>query len=746
MRRLGLRLAVVLLFLGTALGMFAWMMPFISSLSIGNDYLIFSPGAEIDMMWSVWKGTFPLYMPGYASGHSTASMTMGQLYHPIPWLSVVMPGYWSGHALQWNSFFRLLSLGGAQLALFKLLRRLKVTPVAAFVATFPVAYNLRMLDSFRYGASIDSYIGMLYVAAAGGFVFLDHRRKRPVALLGFATYLIAVSGHPQWAFLGLLISGVFTLLFPWTAGAINPDLPRLERRWIARFIQRITVGFATGLLLAAPYLLTFYFEYFKTNHSRAENDYTWTLGWGDSFRGEVANFMFPLHADVHGAFAGCALFLVAALFPLAAFVKKPPRILWVFYSIGTIAFLYALGKETWVHPFMVKHLPLFGAFRVPGRIVIWIPLTTLPIFAWLFRPNNRAPLFAAAAGAVMIVGSNWLWTKNTLPDTEYFSPHKIQKHLISPQMDSVILLLSLLTVVALAGAARFRRPSRPLFALAGAFAVLTAWLAIYSGTWKQKNPMMQTFAQVEKARTASVLAHSDPGFGMEMRTVTEYLAHKLKPERQLGTIAHRVERLDSEPEILKRLQEKGASVPLPLFIDRPVATLSPETTGNHDDVKLVYNTSNRFVFDVVAAQDGYFVLGTPALPGFRATLDGVPVEIAKASALFPAILLPRGAHRVEFRFISWPFFIGVSLCFVTVWTWIFFAVKRRRKLVAALALITAAALGGLLYLSLYHGPSFGTKFQWQGQVEARTSSLQVSGVKRTERRNSTAKDAGNAKV
>ena len=701
--------------------MFAWMFPFISPLSIGNDYLIFSPGAEIDMMWSVWKGTFPLYMPGYASGHSTGSMTMGQLYHPVPWLSSLMPGYWSGHALQWNSVFRLLSLGGAHLALFKLCRRLRVDPLPAFLLTFPVVYNLRMLDSFRYGASIDSYIGMLFVAAAGGFVFLDHRSKAPVALLGFSTYLVAVSGHPQWAFLGLLISGIFTLLFPWTARAVNPALPRLEWSWFGRFVKRISVGFGTGLLLASPYLLTFYFEYFKTNHSRAENDYTWTLGWGDSFRGQISNFMFPLHADVHGAFAGSAFFLVAAMFPLAAFVKKPPRILWVFYGIAVVTFLYALGKETWVHHFMVTHLPLFGAFRVPGRIVIWIPLTILPLFAWMLRRENRPALFAAATGALVLFAANWLWTTNTLPDVEYFTPHKILGRNIPRFMDSLILTLSLVTALLLAGAARYRRAFRPLLVLSGGFMILTTWLCVFNGTWRQKSPAMLTFEQVAASRKASVSAHSDPGYGMEMRTVTEYKSHKLKPERQLGTIAHRVERLDSEAEVLKRMTDKGIRLPLPLYIDSDVAPLSPEATGDHDEVKLVYNTSNRFIFDVVAARDGYFVLGVPALPGFRSKVDGVATEIARANALFPAIFIAKGTHRVEFRFISWPFFIGVSLCFLTVWTWIFFSVRRRRWLVAGSALVSAAALGGILYFSLYHGPSFETKYQWQGQLEGKSA-------------------------
>jgi len=76
----------------------------------------------------------------------------------------------------------------------------------------------------------------------------------------------------------------------------------------------------------------------------------------------------------------------------------------------------------------------------------------------------------------------------------------------------------------------------------------------------------------------------------------------------------------------------------------------------------------------------------PALPGFRSKVDGVATEIAKANALFPAIFVAKGTHHVEFRFISWPFFIGVTLCFLTVWTWIFFSVRRRRWLVSLSAL------------------------------------------------------------
>lgn len=251
--------------------------------------------------------------------------------------------------------------------------------------------------------------------------------------------------------------------------------------------------------------------------------------------------------------------------------------------------------------------------------------------------------------------------------------------------------------------------------------ISTTWLCILQGTWRQRAARTQTFSEVANDRKVSVAAHANPGYGMELRSVTEYRSHDLDPARSLGTIAHRAARLDPESEILDLLQKRGARAPLPLLINRPVAELSPLTSGDHDDVTLVYNTSNRLVFDVVAARDGYFVLGLPALPGFRSTVDGASTEVVTANALYPATFISRGAHRVELRFVSWPFVTGVILGFLAVWSWIFFSVRRRRGLVVLAALVSAAALGGLLDVWLFHGASFETAYRWQGQVETAPS-------------------------
>jgi len=657
-------------------------------------------------------------MPGFAGGHSTAAMTLGQLYHPLPWISSIMPGYWTGLSLEWSTAFRLLSLGLAQLALFKLCRRLHLSPLLAFLVTFPVVYNLRMLDSFRYGASLESYVAMLLIVAAAGFVFLDSRAKRPVVFLGFSTYLLVVSGHPQWAYFGLTIAGLFALLFPWTAAALDLGCPRPEWTQLRRFTGRLTLGFGTGLLLASPYLLTFYFEFFKLNQSRTNSDYAWTLGYVDSMRGEFSNFLWPLHADVDGAFGGSALFLLAALFPLAALVQRPPRVLWILYGIGVVAYLFALGNETWIHPFMVQHLPLFGAFRVPGRLVLWIPLPALCVLAWMLRRSNRAALVAAGLGALVLFASNWLWTTSGLPLTETYSPHKILGSGIPAYVDPLILYLSGATLLLVTAGGRFRRFPRLLLLLSAGCMIVTTWFCLLNGTWRQKKPTMTTFQQLTNNHKTSVASRANAGDGMEMGAVTEYVTYQLPLDRGLGTIAHRVERLGPASEVIRRLREK-AETPI-LFINRPVVPLSTESIADHDEVKLVHNTSNRFVFDVVTGSDGYFVLGLPWVPGFSGEVDGVSADLALADALFPAVFVPRGKHQVDIRFVSRPFLAGVALCFVTTWAWIF-ASFTRRWLLLALAVLSAAALGLLLDFAVLKGPSFGTSYTWQSQVEPATN-------------------------
>ena len=713
--RIGRWAAGTALFLLLPFALLAWLLPFVSSQTIGNDYSIFALLAQMDMMWSVWRGTFPLYMPGFAGGHSTAAMTLGQLYHPISWVASLMPGYSSGLALEWNSFFRLLSLGLVHLVLFHTCRRLALGRLAAFLCTFPVVYNLRTLDSFRYAAALEAYTGMLLVVATGILVLLDERAKGRVVLLALSTYLTVVSGHPQWAFLGMAGSMLFLGLLPWLARAIHPGLPSLGRDRCIRYYRRIGIGLGSGALLSAPYGLTFFFEFFRTNQARAGNtEYAWTLGYADSLRGELANFLLPLHADVHGAFGGSALFLVAAMLPLVFVVRRPPVALLTVYAVGLLALLFSAGSELPVHGYLTRHVPLFKSFRTPGRILLWIPIVAFAILAWLLRPSNRRALGVAGAGAFLAFVLAKSWTVSMLPKTESFSPHQILADVIPSYYDQLILNLSGATTLCLVLAALWGRRRRLCLAVSLACALLTTWLCLSVGTWRQAKSPTYSFDNIVEDRTSSPLAHAagGEGFGLEMRSVAEYRSRGLKPERALGVILHQASPTPSEGEVLQQLWEHRPSPPV--FIDGPLEPRSDKPASDYDTVSLVHNTSNRFRFNVVAARDGYFVLGLPLLPGFVCRIDGSFAKVVRADVLYPSVFVPHGFHVVDFYFVSWPFVLGAGIAFAALWVLTYWAVARKRRAwVTRGMLLASLPLAVLLWVFLYAGPSFNTSYFWQ---------------------------------
>jgi len=95
-----------------------WFVPFLSNLSIGNDYQDYGIKEQMELLFSIKTGSFPLFAPGYAMGQSSIALTWSQIFHPIAYLSYIMPGYWSGKALHWHTFYKILSLGLTHLVLF----------------------------------------------------------------------------------------------------------------------------------------------------------------------------------------------------------------------------------------------------------------------------------------------------------------------------------------------------------------------------------------------------------------------------------------------------------------------------------------------------------------------------------------------------------------------------------------------------------------------------------------------------
>ncbi|MFO0612722.1 MAG: YfhO family protein [Polyangiaceae bacterium] len=721
-------------FLAIPFAMFVWMIPFFGPKMLGNDYPIWSPNAQLDLMWSVHHQTFPLYIPGFAVGHSQAALTLGQLFHPTAWIAMSMPGYWDGKAHDWNTALHLLSLGIAHALVYKLCRRLSLSRFVSFSATFPAIYNLRMLDALRYNSSIDAYTGMIMLSAACGFAYLDGltlqsspgAARAPLlksrAFIAITSYLLIVSSNPQWAYIGAVAAGCFAVGFPWIARALWKDAPRPSLAGIWGYLKSLAIGIGSGVALATPYLLTFYFEVLKTNHYRAESTYMWTLSYGDTYPGVLANFLMPFHADTHGAFGGSAFVLTAAVFPLAILAgTRPPKVLWYLWGLLLVAFMFATGDrgtdEGAVHHWVVTHVPGFAVFRVPGRIVMMIPALAWPIWAWLLSPPNRRALLAVAIGGLMVWGAKWLWLATGVPPGEYTSPNAILKAKFPKTLDKNVLYSAGLTFLLLAIGGAYKRAARFVLPVGMVFVILSTWLCLKYGTWVQKPVPSRTDKEMTDFRKTSASARDTAGEGMEVRGVTEYTKRKIPTARPIGSILHKAKLLEDEAALWTALTKARETT---LFLDKPLAEPGPDTAGRTDEVKLVYNTSNRFDFDVFAAKDGYFLLGVPYIEGFEARVDGVKVPIATANMIYPAIFVSAGAHRVEFKFVSKPFFAGLAIAFLTVWAWIVVGVRRRLRsswLWRGLILVALLASAAGVYFGfkswIYGGPSFGTQFTWQ---------------------------------
>jgi hypothetical protein len=74
----------------------------------------------------------------------------------------------------------------------------------------------------------------------------------------------------------------------------------------------------------------------------------------------------------------------------------------------------------------------------------------------------------------------------------------------------------------------------------------------------------------------------------------------------------------------------------------------------------------QVVIETNGESAGWLVLTDAWYPGWRATVDGVPVEIVRADMLFRAVPVPAGRHRVEFVYTPASLPIGTAISMVTL--------------------------------------------------------------------------------
>jgi len=723
---------------------FYWQVPFWSDTTIGNDYVAFPISQQMELQYSLKHGTFPLYIPGFAGGQSAAALTLGQMYHPLSHLAAIMPGYWKGDALEWNTLFRLLSLGILHLGLFIFLLRLGLNRVVSFLISFITVYNFRMLDLFHYGASLENYTGYLFLCLALGFYYLKPTRFWGPAAIIVSTYLLICGGHPQMMYLGLWGAGLAGAVLPFVLNKISPEV-KLHRRTLVKYYSAAIICVLCGILLASAYTIPFYSDFILTNAQRVGQDYQFSLEYDSSVTGMLNSFFAPLQSEVQGAFGSSSLIILVMVIPFLYLLRvRVPIVITAIWGLSALIFITGLGNAIPLHYYFWKYFPLARSFRAPGRLSMLFPFLFLLVLAWLFRHRksevkrklNRPYFWAGLLSVVVYLIYHWI-IAGRLPRLKFCLPEHIKP--VPSWLEPLIFWLGLITLLLVVvyainfkeniehSTARKRITLRNIVGIILiALVLVQITVSFRHGTWVVKKTSQPTLAQMDRLKKRALTFRGDPGHGMETAAVFEQKRHSIL-EPRLAKFYRKFKIVRNRKRAYRFIRKENVTETL--VIEAPGYKSDSTVSGwldnrkyvkGDDRVKLKTATFNRLAFSVDAQATGFFTLSFPFDKRWRAEVDGSKAKIFRGNGYLQAIKMPSGEHEIEFRYSSPAVFIGMlvsCLTFLFAGCYFgFFVFKGKLRITAAIIsfLIPAAFLWGWSN-SLYGGDNLETRYKWSSK-------------------------------
>ena len=707
--------------------LFYWMIPFVTDQTLGNDYQTYSIENQMEIQFSIKNGSFPLYIPGFALGHSSSALTLGQIFHPISYIASVMPGYWSGNSLELNTLLRLFSLGLTHIALFCFLRKLKLNMLFSFLLSCITVYNLRMLDMFRYGASLEAYTGYLLLCSAIGWYYINQIGPRGPICIIISTYLLVCSGHPQMMYYGLLGAGLFLFVIPFFIPLFLPE-KQAALKAVLRFWLHVALFLGLGLLLSSAYVLPFYFEFIATNAERVKQGYAWADSIRDTFLGTTNNFFLPLRSDVHGAFGGSSMIIMAASLPALRLFRKIPLAVWSAWGVSLFVFLYMQGARTPIHQLVWEYLPLASSFRYSGRIAFVMPMFLMMILAWVIKAkpfsvrfNNR--LIELTPATVLSVSSLILMVSyllllilaylSTTIEFAPFAPVSIRS--IPRFAEALMVLLGLSSLALIAFQNRVNNAARTLGVILCLVTLIQVGGSLKYGTWIAHRENTPTLKQMQAEKREELSYRFYPGTGMYSSIVTRQLENSFV-EPFLGKIYHDAESVANLDDAYVRMLQ--GRTPQQVFIEglelnNDLSGLRLDIGHINSKVDLIHSSFNLFKFRVFSPVPAFFGFSYPYTGHWNASINGQKVSVYRANGSAHAIELPKGVSLIEFRYSSPYFFWGVLIsCLTFTLIALFIYIKIKRVSVVIVVLVLGVSIFLLWHHSLYTGMNLETEYTW----------------------------------
>ncbi len=716
-------------------------MPFVSNLRIGQDFED-SIIQHQEILFSIKTGSFPLYNPGYQLGHSSIVLTWSQVFHPISHLSSIMPGYWNGKAYQWYIFYNILSLGLAQLALFIFLRNLQLNMLFSFLISLITVYNLRMLDLFRYGASLQAWVGHLLLCAAIGWNFI-----RPSKIFGplsiiIATYLLIVSGHPQFMYYGLLAAGLFLLIVPFFISSIFKQ--HISIRDAIKFCLKIGFFISLGILLASVYILPFLFDFYPTNIGRADASQTSVAASIGSIE-ILNNLFFPFHSDVNQQFGGSSLTLVGVLTPLLLFFKiKIPRFVWVIWGILIFVFLFMLGDTTPVYNFVWKYFPFMSTFRHQGKFSSIIPIFVMMLLIWAVKIEPHSLRFRGFLNKIAPYSILALLSALIIP--LYLFLYLLLQHYIGITFESSVnpasfnkihrattFLTILVGEASLIGLFLYGinwRASRVIGILLLLATIIQVGMLLRYGMFVVPVKDSKTFEQIKAQKKKRLDYRTNQTDGLTHSSVVTQLEHSFI-EPYFGKIYFQIIPVVNHIDAYNRMVQER--LPQQLFVEgynlEKAKIITENAKGREGGtVELSYSSFNCMQFHVVSNSAAFFGFPYPYMDRWNAWVNNKKVHIYKANGMAHAVEIPEGESIVEFRYWSDAYFWGIIVSLVTfaaICSFICFYALNGLPRYISIVLIFIISIGGFIlwYNGLYGGENFETEYKWTYTPVLKTPNL-----------------------
>lgn len=731
--------------------LFYSIIPFLSSLTMSSDYLLFSIKYQMELLFSLKTGTFPLYVPGFAAGHSSSALTLGQIYHPLSHIASIMPGYWDGKAVEWNTFFKLLSLGITQLVLFFFLRKLRLNSLFSFLLSFVTVYNLKILDLFRHGAPLEAYTGHLLLCALIGLYFIQPTRwEGPLSIIT-ATYLLVCSGHPEEMYYGLLGAGLFACVAPFFISAMLPDR-KIDMKVPAMFYLKTGAFLFLGLMLSSAYTVPFYFDFVSDNDLRVGHDYLLADHNLDTIMGTINNFVLPLRSLVYGAFGGSSLILIAFLVPvLLAFKVKIPRSVWVIWGLLIIMFLFIQGKRTPVHRLIWEYLPFASSIRTAGRISIIIPVFIMLMLAWTIQLEpfllrlRRASVFvrpyAVLAGFALLLSviyylvyvTGYHVLSSEIFIEEFRNPAGAIGNIPYLWIELLIVLAGISLLISLIiNGLRTGTTAGTIGLLLILISVTQVGIVVkYRSTiWTDKRTDSPTYKEMQEQKKIKLDYIHYPGGGLYSSVVTNQRQRSFM-EPFLGKIFTSIVPVETQEDAYDRMESERQ--PHQLFIEgfshekaRMLNEVSKDVHAGF--VELLYSSFNRLKFQVNAQSPAIFGLSYPYSGHWNAAVNGVEVPVYRVNGAAHGIEIPEGTSIIEFRYLSRAAFWGMVLsCTALALIGIIFCIGSLNGLLRISGIIVVVGIAAGVFMhwhnSLYSGDNLETKYAWTGPVEVNKPNL-----------------------